>query len=104
MRGIPAYVVMPDNSPAIKKNAVASYGANITFCAPTLQAREDTLASVIQETGATKIHPYDNFHVIAGQGTAAKELIEDSGEFDLIVAPVGGGGLPVSYTHLSTKE
>lgn len=103
MRGIPAYVVMPDNSPAIKKNAVASYGANITFCAPTLQAREDTLASVIQETGATKIHPYDNFHVIAGQGTAAKELIEDSGEFDLILAPVGGGGL-LSGTAVSAKK
>ncbi len=103
IRGIPAHIVMPDNSPEVKKNAVASYGANITFCKPTLQAREDTLASVIEATGATEIHPYDNFHVIAGQGTAAKELIEDAGEFDIIMAPVGGGGL-LGGTAISAKS
>ncbi|WP_340113745.1 pyridoxal-phosphate dependent enzyme [Maribellus mangrovi] len=103
MRGIAAHIVMPSNSPEIKRKAVAGYGANITFCEPTLQARESTLAEVIKETGATEVHPYNNFYVIAGQGTAAKELIEDKGEFDLIMAPVGGGGL-LSGTAISTKH
>ncbi len=103
MRGIPAYIVMPKTSPEIKKKAVAGYGAQITFCKPTLQARESTLAEVVKETGATEIHPYNNFFVIAGQGTAAKELIEDAGEFDIILAPVGGGGL-LSGTAISTKK
>ena len=103
MRGVAAHIVMPDNSPEIKKKAVAGYGAKITFCEPTLQARESTLAKVIEETGATEIHPYNNFNVIAGQGTAAKELIEDKGEFDIIMAPVGGGGL-LSGTAISTKH
>ncbi|WP_163326121.1 pyridoxal-phosphate dependent enzyme [Draconibacterium mangrovi] len=103
MRGIAAHIVMPENSPEIKKKAVAGYGAKITFCKPTLQARESTLAQVISETGATEIHPYNNFHVIAGQGTAAKELIEDQGDFDVIMAPVGGGGL-LSGTAISSKH
>lgn len=102
MRGIAAHIVMPDNSSEIKKKAVAGYGAKITFCQPTLQARESMLAKVIEETGATEIHPYNNFNVIAGQGTAAKELIKDAGEFDIIMAPVGGGGL-LSGTAISTK-
>ena len=102
IRGIAAHIVMPDNSPEIKKKAVAGYGANITFCEPTLQARESTLAKIVAETGATEIHPYNNFFVIAGQGTAAKELIEDFGEFDIIIAPVGGGGL-LGGTAISTK-
>ena len=103
MRGIAAHIVMPDNSPEIKKKAVAGYGANITYCLPTLQARESTLAKVVEKTGATEIHPYNNFNVISGQGTAAKELIEDAGDFDIIIAPVGGGGL-LSGTALSTKK
>jgi threonine dehydratase len=102
MRGIAAHIVMPSNSPEIKRKAVAGYGASITFCEPTLQARESTLARIVAETGATEIHPYNNFNVIAGQGTAAKELIEDFGYFDIIMAPVGGGGL-LSGTALSTK-
>ena len=102
MRGIAAHIVMPDNSPEIKKKAVAGYGANITFCEPTLQARESTLAKIVAETGATEIHPYNNFFVIAGQGTAAKELIDDFGAFDIIMAPVGGGGL-LGGTAISTK-
>lgn len=102
MRGIAAHIVMPNNSPEIKKKAVAGYGAKITFCEPTLQARESTLAQVVATTGATEIHPYNNFNVIAGQGTAAKEMIEDYGDFDIIIAPVGGGGL-LSGTALSTK-
>jgi len=103
MRGIAAHIVMPRTSPEIKKKAVAGYGANITFCEPTLEARETTLAKVMEETGATEIHPYNNFFVIAGQGTAAKELIEEKGKFDVIIAPVGGGGL-LSGTAISTKN
>ncbi len=103
MRGIPAYIVMPRTAPEIKKKAVAGYGAIITFCEPTLQAREETLAGVIRETAATEIHPYDNFFVIAGQGTAAKELIDDTGEFDIVMTPVGGGGL-LSGTALTVKQ
>ncbi len=102
MRGIAAHIVMPENSPEIKKKAVAGYGGRITFCKPNLQAREITLAEVVKKTGATEIHPYNNFHVIAGQGTAAKELIEDFGDFNVIMAPVGGGGL-LSGTAISAK-
>lgn len=102
MRGVTAHIVMPSNSPEIKKKAVAGYGAKITFCEPTLQARESTLVSVVKETGATEVHPYNNFYVIAGQGTAAKELIEEKGGFDVIMVPVGGGGL-LSGTAISTK-
>jgi len=102
MRGIPAYIVMPRTAPEIKKKAVAGYGGIITYCEPTLQAREETLAGVVAQTGAAIVHPYDNEWVIAGQGTAAKEMIEDAGSFDLILAPVGGGGL-LSGTALSAK-
>lgn len=103
MKGVKAHIVMPKTSPEIKKKAVAGYGADITFCEPTLEARESTLAGVIEKTGATMVHPYDNFHVIAGQGTAAKELIEDLDQLDVLMAPVGGGGL-LSGTALSVKE
>ncbi len=102
MRGIPAYIVMPENAPEIKKIAVAGYGAQITFCTPTLEARESTLKKVAAETGATEIHPYNYFNVICGQGTAAKELIEEIGNLDVVMAPVGGGGL-LSGTAISTK-
>lgn len=103
MRNIPAYIVMPWTASEIKKKAVAGYGGIITYCEPTLAARESTLAKVVAETGATMIHPYDNLMVIAGQGTAAKEMIEDAGTFDIIMAPVGGGGL-LSGTALSAKS
>jgi threonine dehydratase len=93
LRGIPAYIVMPRNAPTVKKEAVAGYGGQITFCEPTLEARESTLAKIAEETGSTVVHPYDNEHVIAGQGTAALELLEESPELDVIIAPVGGGGL-----------
>lgn len=102
MRGIPAYIVMPENAPEIKKVAVAGYGAQITFCTPTLEARESTLKKVAMETGATEIHPYNYFNVICGQGTAAKELIEEVGHLDIVIAPVGGGGL-LSGTAISAK-
>jgi threonine dehydratase len=103
MRGIPAYIVMPRTSPEIKKTAVAGYGGVITLCEPTLQSRESTLLQLVGQTGATEVHPYDNFFVIAGQGTAAKELIEDSGSFHQIITPVGGGGL-LSGTAISVKH
>jgi threonine dehydratase len=93
LRGIPAYIVMPRNAPKVKKEAVAGYGGRIIYCDPTLEARESTLASIAQETGSTIIHPYDNERVIAGQGTAALELLEDIPDLDVIIAPVGGGGL-----------
>jgi threonine dehydratase len=103
MRGIPAYIVMPENAPEIKKIAVAGYGAQITFCTPTLEARESTLKKVAEQTGATEIHPYNNFNVICGQGTAAKEMIEEIGLLDIVMAPVGGGGL-LSGTAISAKS
>ncbi len=98
--GTKAYIVMPSNAPKVKKNAVAGYGAEIIECEPTLAARESTLEAVVQRTKATFIHPFDNYSVIAGQATAAKELIEDIPNLDYIIAPVGGGGL-LSGTSLS---
>ncbi len=76
MNGVKANIVMPENAPAVKKNAVAGYGAGITFCKPTQQAREEATRKIIEETGATLVHPYDNFNVICGQGTAALELLK----------------------------
>ncbi len=99
--GVPAYVVMPENSPKVKIAAVKSYGGIITFCKPTLDARESTLRSVIEQTGATEIHPYNNYQVITGQATAAAELFEQTDELDILLCPVGGGGL-LSGTALST--
>jgi len=92
-RGIPAYVVMPETAPHVKKLAVAGYGAEILFCKPTLEARERALAEVVARTGAAFVHPYNDLRVITGQGTAAVELCEQAHGLDLVVAPVGGGGL-----------
>jgi threonine dehydratase len=102
LRGIPAYIVMPENAPAVKKAAVAGYGGQITFCEPTLEARETTTAQVVEKTGATVIHPYNDYRVIAGQGTAALELLEEVPDLDVIIAPVGGGGL-LSGTAIAAK-
>ncbi len=93
MNGVKANIVMPENAPVVKKNAVAGYGAEITFCKPTQQAREENTRMIIERTGATLVHPYDNFNVICGQGTAALELLEEVKNLDIVVAPVGGGGL-----------
>jgi threonine dehydratase len=90
---VPAYIVMPENAPGIKRRATAGYGANIISCGPTPAHREARLAAVQAETGAFFIHPYNDWNVIAGQGTAALELWENAGPFDLLLAPVGGGGL-----------
>ena len=103
MRGIPAYIVMPDNAPQVKKNAVAGYGGRITFCEPTLEARESRMEKIRQGTGATVVHPYDDERVIAGQGTAALELLEDIPGLDAIIAPVGGGGL-LGGTSIAATE
>ena len=103
MREIPAYIVMPDNAPAVKKNAVAGYGGQITFCEPTLEARETTLERIRRDTGANVVHPYNDERVIAGQGTAAIELLEDVPDLDVIIAPVGGGGL-LSGTSIAGTE
>ena len=100
---IPAYIVMPNNSPNVKLEAVRGYGANVTLCEPTLEARKTTLEEIAEKTGAAVIHPFNNPNVIAGQGTAALELIEDIGELDAVIAPIGGGGL-MSGTCITTRN
>lgn len=92
-RGIKAYIVMPNNAPMVKREAVEGYGGEIIFCEPTLEAREVMLEQVIKDTGAIFVHPYNDYDVIAGQGTAALELLEEVGDLDVVMAPVGGGGL-----------
>lgn len=98
---INAYVVMPETAPEIKKNATRGYGANVTTCEPTLAARQATLDQVVKKTGATYIPSFDNYNVIAGQATVAKELIEEIPDLEIVMSPVGGGGL-MSGTALST--
>jgi len=93
LRGIPAHIVMPSNSAKVKIRAVEGYGAHIVFCEPTEEAREAKCAEVIEKTGATLLHSFENENVIAGQGTAAVELLEDIPGLDVIMCPVGGGGL-----------
>ena len=93
LRGIRAYVVMPDNSPHVKQDSVRRYGGQITFCEPTLAAREKALERLIADHGACVIHPYNDRRVMAGQGTAAVELIEAVPELDIVLTPVAGGGL-----------
>lgn len=92
--GAKAYIVMPDNSPTVKIRAVEAYGAEITFCKNTPEERERTVQEIILQTGAAFVHPFNNYEVIAGQATVAKELFEDVREkLDMLIAPVGGGGL-----------
>ncbi|NSW94453.1 MAG: pyridoxal-phosphate dependent enzyme [Bacteroidales bacterium] len=93
MNGIKSFIVMPETAPGVKKNAVKDYGAEITFCKPTLKAREETCRIIMDREGATLIHPYDNFDVICGQGTASLELLQEVPALDIVVAPIGGGGL-----------
>jgi threonine dehydratase len=102
MNNIKAHIVMPETAHVVKKNAVAGYGAEITFCKPTLQAREDATRQIMSSTGATLVHPYDDFNVISGQGTAALELIDQKSDLDIVIAPVGGGGL-LSGTSICVK-
>ena len=108
-RGVKAYVVMPRTAPQVKKDAVAGYGAEITFCEPTLTAREQTLEKVVEATGAAVVHPYNDYRIIAGQATAALELMEEAADLDVIMTPIGGGGLAcgtalyVKYTNPKTR-
>ncbi|HKG53069.1 MAG TPA: pyridoxal-phosphate dependent enzyme [Anaerolineales bacterium] len=103
LRGVPAYIVMPDKAPSVKKAAVAGYGGKITFCEPTLEAREATLARVVEETGSAVIHPYNDERVISGQGTAVLELLEEVPDLNVVITPVGGGGL-LSGTSIAATE
>lgn len=102
LRNLPAYIVMPENSSPVKINAVKDYGGIIKFCKPTLEAREETLADVILATNAIEIHPYNNLRIIAGQATAAAELFNDIQDLDILLSPVGGGGL-LSGSALSAE-
>jgi len=99
---IKAFIVMPENAPSVKKDAVAGYGAEITFCKPTLQSREENCRSIMEKEGATLVHPYDNFNVICGQGTASLELLEENNDLEIVIAPIGGGGL-ISGTSTCVK-
>lgn len=101
-RGVPAYIVMPKNAPAVKARAIEAYGGRITYCEPKMSSRAEVCARVQAETGAYLIHPYDDDLIIAGQATAAKELLEDFGDLDAVLAPVSGGGL-LSGTCLGAK-
>src|SRR2546430_5344645 len=103
LRGIPAHIVMPSNSAKVKIRAVESFGARVVFCEPTEEAREAVCADVIAKTGATLIHSFENPDVIAGQGTAAVELLEDVPDLDLVMCPVGGGGL-LAGTAVAAKS
>lgn len=102
MRGIAAHIVMPESAPKIKVSAVKHYGGNIRFCAPTLPDREATLEKVVKETGAVEVHPYNDYRIIAGQASVAAEIYEDMAEPDILLVPVGGGGL-LSGSILSTN-
>src|SRR5262249_8106737 len=101
-RGVPAWIVMPKNAPAVKQRAVENYGGKVTLCDPTMTSRAEVSARVQAETGAMMIHPYDDDRIIAGQATAAKELLEEVSELDAVFAPVSGGGL-LSGTCLGAK-
>src|SRR5436190_5164926 len=103
LRGIPAHIVMPSNSAKVKIRAVEGYSAQVVFCEPTEESREIKCAEVISETGATLVHSFENKHVIAGQGTAAMELLEDITDLDVIMCPIGGGGL-LSGTAIAAKS
>ena len=103
VRGVPAYIVMPDNSPQAKRAGVARYGGEITYCEATLAARESAARELVAATGATLIHPYDDLAVMAGQGTAAVELLAQVPELEAILCPVGGGGL-LSGTAVAAKS
>lgn len=102
-RGIAAFVVMPENAPKVKQDNVRRYGATVRLCAPTVAAREAGCAEVQRETGALLVHPFDDARVIAGQGTAALELLEQVPDLDIVVAPVGGGGL-LSGTAIAVRS
>ena len=102
MNNVKAFIVMPTSAPKVKSAAVADYGAEIIWCEPNLKSRETTLAEVVKRTGATVVHPYDNHQVICGQSTAVQELFKKYNDLDMVITPVGGGGL-LSGTALAVK-
>lgn len=102
MRGVPAYIVMPETAPAVKIRAVEGYGGKITFCEPTLEAREETCTRIAEEKEAYFVHPYNDGRIVMGQGTCAAELLGEIPGLDAVVAPVGGGGL-LSGTALAAS-
>jgi len=104
--GIHAVIVMPENAPLVKRNATEGYGGEVILCEATQKAREETCASLIEKRGLTMIHPYDNDNIIRGAGTAVKELLDEVGDLDVVITPVGGGGLlsgSSAYSKLSGK-
>src|SRR5213595_2941080 len=103
LRKIPAHIVMPSNSAKVKIRAVESYGARVVFCEPTEEARETACADVLEKTGAMLIHSFENEQVMAGQGTAAMELLEEAADLDVLMCPVGGGGL-LAGTAIAAKS
>ncbi|MCC5934526.1 MAG: pyridoxal-phosphate dependent enzyme [Balneolales bacterium] len=103
LRNIPAYIVMPENAPSVKVNGVKNYGGIIRFCEPVLEARETGLQEIVRATGAYFIPPYNHEHIILGQASAALELMQEVPGLDIIIAPVGGGGL-LSGTSLAAKR
>jgi threonine dehydratase len=102
-RGIPAWIIMPSNTSTVKLRAVEAYGGKITLCEPNVASREATAAAIVQQTGAHLVHPYNDVRVIAGQGTAALELLEEVPDLDFIVTPASGGGL-LSGTAIAAKS
>lgn len=101
--GVPACVVMPNTAPAVKRRATEDFGARVVLCEPTLEARESTVKSLVEQHGYGLIHPFNDWRVIAGQGTAVLELLEQAGPLDVVMTPVGGGGL-VSGTAIAVKS
>src|SRR3981189_229972 len=93
-RGVPAFIVMPKNAPRVKVRAIEAYGGKITFCEPKVSSRNEVCSRLQSETGAALIHPFDNDQIIAGQATAAKELLEEIPDLDAVFGPVRGGGVP----------
>jgi threonine dehydratase len=102
-RGIPAWVVVPRGAPEVKQRAIADFGGEVITCEPNLAAREAAAREIMERTGATLVHPYDDDRIIAAQGTAALELLEDAGSLDLVLAPVSGGGL-LSGTAIAAQS
>lgn len=100
---VPAYIVMPSSAPQVKKEAVKGYGGKITECPPTLAEREKAAQKIMEETGATFVHPSDDLDVIYGQGTAALELLKEHPDLEYVITPVGGGGL-IAGTALAVKH
>ena len=102
LRDVPVTVVMPRTAPAVKRAATEGYGARIVLCEPTIASREETVAAEIERHGFTLVHPYNDWNVIAGQGTAAWELLDQAGPLDIVTCPVGGGGL-LAGTAIAVK-